>query len=726
MMTKLAKIVYTVLLIAFGFSNIAKAQIINFTTKDEEINLADKLSIFIDSSSSLTTENIVQKGHFETSKTNFLNFKITNGSVWLKFSVKNESEFLRFKLCIDDLNINEVSLYNLDSNGLNPVGETYGQDFVIINKDENVPGIIFNLKLENNKTETFYMKLNNKGQLFVPIYLRTVQKHADVWLAKFIIFGIYVGIIAALFFYNLFLSISITDDKKSYWWYLFHTLFILLTQASFQGYTLLFLWPNSHFLANQSINIFTCLVSISGIEYAKAFLHLKVILPKINKVISFFHILYFIVIVLSLMGHFDVAYQLLQPVQSAIAIIMLIISFNLVLKKSRDAFFYFISWSVLFISILCFVLTNIGIIPYNTFTSQIMLYGSAIQVILLSIAQADKYNLLKIEEQKAQNQTIVVSRINEEITKEQNVKLEKKVQERTNELTNANNQLNETLNMLKDTQIQLVEKEKMSSLGQLTAGIAHEINNPINFVSGNIKPLKRDVNLLLDLITQIEEISKQNLLPEQKTAQINALKNELDFEYLNEEIMFLLKGIEEGANRTTEIVKGLKVFSRSDEFETKFADIHDGINSTLILLNNQLGNKIKIEKYFEAENSVIEHFPGKINQVFMNLLSNAIYAVSKRWGNQDGGKITIRTKIVNGKFMIEFADNGIGMSQEVIAKMFDPFFTTKDVGEGTGLGMSIVYKTIDMHKGKISVTSKVGEGTTFTIEIPNKLEIQNI
>lgn len=722
-MRNMAKTLFWGLLLYVGSLVGVKAQTIHFSPTDDEINLADKLSIFIDSTASLTNENIIQKGNFEISKSNFLNFKITNASVWLKISVKNESEFLRFKLCIDDLNINEVSLYQLDSIGLTQVGETFGQDFITVNTDEKVPGLIFNLKLEKSKTETFYIKLHNKGQLFVPIYLRTVQKHANVWLVKFIIFGIYVGIIAALFFYNLFLSISITDDKKSYLWYLFHTLFILLTQASFQGYTLLFLWPNNHFLANQSINIFTCLVSMSGIEYAKAFLHLRVNLPKITKVISFFHILYLVVIILSLLGYFDVAYQLLQPVQSAIAIIMLILSLNLVLKKSREALFYFISWSVLFISILFFVLTNVGIVPYNTFTSQIMLYGSALQVILLSIAQADKYNLLKIEEQKAQKQAIVVSKINEEITKEQNVKLEKKVKERTNELTNANNQLSETLNMLKDTQIQLVEKEKMSSLGQLTAGIAHEINNPINFVSGNIKPLKRDVNLLLDLITNIEGITKNDLTTEQKTAQINALKQELDFEYLNEEISFLLKGIEEGANRTTEIVKGLKVFSRSDEFETKFADIHDGINSTLILLNNQLGNKIKVEKQFEAENSVIEHFPGKMNQVFMNLLSNAIYAVSKRWENNEGGKIIIHTQIVNGKFMIQFTDNGIGMSQEVIAKMFDPFFTTKDVGEGTGLGMSIVYKTIDMHKGKISVTSKVGEGTTFTIEIPNKLDV---
>ena len=276
--------------------------------------------------------------------------------------------------------------------------------------------------------------------------------------------------------------------------------------------------------------------------------------------------------------------------------------------------------------------------------------------------------------------------------------------------------------MLEDTFVLLwlVEKEKMSSLGQLTAGIAHEINNPINFVSSNINPLKRDVKMLVDLMDKVEGLAKNDITSDEKAKLIDKLKDNIEYDYLKTEIDFLLKGIGEGAARTAEIVKGLKVFSRSDEFETKFADINEGIDSTLVLVNNQLGGKIKVEKNYQAE-GMIEHYPGKLNQVFMNLLSNAIYAINKKWGDKLGGLITIETNIVGGKFVMTFSDNGIGMDEETVNKMFDPFFTTKEVGEGTGLGMSIVYKTIEMHEGKISVASKLGEGTEFTLAIPNKL-----
>jgi signal transduction histidine kinase len=483
------------------------------------------------------------------------------------------------------------------------------------------------------------------------------------------------------------------------------------------------LWPENYFLSENSFYIFTCLVSISGIEYAKTFLLTKKNSPIIHKLLSFYHLFYFLILTLIFLKEIDIAYNLLQPIQGTIAFIMLFTSLKLVLKKSRQALFYFISWSVLFISILLFIFTNIGFLPYNLFTSQIMLYGSALQVILLSIAQADKYNILKLEEQKAQEKALSIANLNERIIREQNVVLEEKVNLRTVELSNTNIQLNDALVSLKDAQMQLIEKEKMSSLGQLTAGIAHEINNPINFVTGNIKPLKRDVFMVIDLLDSFEKVAKSSLSVEEKTAKLNMLKLDLDFDYLNEEINFLLKGIEEGASRTAEIVKGLKIFSRTDEFETKIANVNDGLNSTLVLLNNLIGTKIKVVKEFDNENAVIEHFPGKLNQVFMNILSNSIFAINQKWENETGGVINLKTENINGKFVITFTDNGVGMSEDVLNKIYEPFYTTKPVGAGTGLGMSIVYKTIELHKGKITIDSKLNQGTTIKIEIPNKLII---
>ncbi len=717
---------YTVLVIVFFVFSVfcqqlAAQNVITIKDNFDEINLADKVQYYSDSLNETNFQNISKYNTFIDSKSSFLNFKITKATVWLKFKIQNLSDYRRIKLCIDQLNINDIELFQDDSTALSKVDDTHGTDFKIINDYHKVPSFVFDLNVTKGETKTFYLKVNNKGQLFIPLYLRNTNKLNDVWLKKFVIFGIYAGIILALLFYNLFLAVSIKDDRKSYVWYLFHSVFILLTQASFQGFTTLFLWPYNHFMANQGIYLFTCLVSMSGIEYAKSFLQTKNNFPRIHKIISLFHPIYLIIIIFSVMGEIGIAYSIIQPVQLLIAFVLLFSSLSLVLKGSRLAIFYFISWSALFVAIIVYILTDVAVFPYNIFTSQILLYGSAVQVILLSIAQADKYNILKIQEQKAQEQAFQAALLNEKMTKEQNVMLEEKVKERTSELENANTQLTDTLTVLKETQIQLVEKEKMSSLGQLTAGIAHEINNPINFVSSNINPLKRDVKMLVELMDSVEGIAKAETTQEEKVKAINKLKANVEYDYLKTEIDFLLKGIGEGASRTAEIVKGLKVFSRSDEFETKFADVHEGINSTLVLVNNQLGGKIKIEKHYNAPTGVIEHYPGKLNQVFMNLFSNAIYAITKKWGEKLGGLITVETKVEGDKFIMTFKDNGIGMDAETVNKMFDPFFTTKEVGEGTGLGMSIVYKTIEMHEGKISVSSVVGEGTEFTIAIPNRL-----
>ncbi len=720
MLISKTKFLFLIFLLAFFINVSAQQTIVIDNANMNEINLADKTEFYADSLHAENVSTINLKQGFIKSDKDFLNFKITETTIWLRFKLENKSDINNFKLSIDQLNIDEVILFEENNGSLNQITESRGSLSQFFTAKQ-VPAFVYNLAIDKNNSKTYYFKINNSGQLFVPLYLRSEEEYGSVWLLKFIIFGFYVGIILALFFYNLFLTVTITDDKKSYIWYLLHTIFILLTQASFQGYSTLFIWPSNVFLAKNGIYLFTCLVSITGIEYAKAFLRTKEVLPKVNKGLTLFHPLYFVIIILSIMGKYNLAYELLQPIQGLVAIYMLYISLKLVIRKSRLAMFYFISWSVLFVSIILFVLTNLGILPYNIFTSQILLYGSAVQVILLSIAQADKYNILKIQEQETKEEAVRVALLNEKMTKEQNVVLEEKVKERTSELENANTQLTDTLTVLKETQIQLVEKEKMSSLGQLTAGIAHEINNPINFVSSNINPLKRDVKMLVELMDNVEGVVKSEITQEEKVKSINKLKANVEYDYLKTEIDFLLKGIGEGASRTAEIVKGLKVFSRSDEFETKFADVHEGINSTLVLVNNQLGGKIKIEKYYNAPTGVIEHYPGKLNQVFMNLFSNSIYAITKKWGEKLGGLITVETKVEGDKFIMTIKDNGIGMDTETVNKMFDPFFTTKEVGEGTGLGMSIVYKTIEMHEGKITVSSVVGEGTEFTIAIPNRL-----
>jgi signal transduction histidine kinase len=274
--------------------------------------------------------------------------------------------------------------------------------------------------------------------------------------------------------------------------------------------------------------------------------------------------------------------------------------------------------------------------------------------------------------------------------------------------------LEEAHRELKSAQIQLVEAEKMASIGQLTAGIAHEINNPINFVSANITPLKRDIDDVMEILDSYGATVEANRLSESFSG-VEALKQQLDLDFLKEEIASLLAGIEDGASRTAEIVRGLRNFSRLDENDLKLFDVHEGLDSTLAILQSRFANRIEIVKEY-GELPEIEGFPGKLNQVFMNLLVNAEQAIPEH------GMITITTGKEGEEVWIRIRDTGKGMPEEVRKRIFEPFFTTKDVGGGTGLGLSISFGIIENHGGKISVESEPEAGTEFMIRLPIKAQ----
>ena len=257
-------------------------------------------------------------------------------------------------------------------------------------------------------------------------------------------------------------------------------------------------------------------------------------------------------------------------------------------------------------------------------------------------------------------------------------------------LENQNATLESLYSELKETQSQLVHSEKMSGLGQLVAGVAHELNNPIGFIYGNMRELQH-------YITKLKDPGK--------------ISDEKELAFIKEDVDTLIEETLDGSTRVKQIVEDLRNFSRLDEAERKLADIHDGLNSTLSILKKEIGDSITVHKNY-GKIPKIECMPGQLNQVFMNLLQNAIHAV------KGPGNIRIETKLIDDSVMITITDDGIGISEEDIGKIFEPFFTTKDVGKGTGLGLSISYKIIENHGGTFSVTSKQGEGTTFTIKIP--------
>lgn len=273
------------------------------------------------------------------------------------------------------------------------------------------------------------------------------------------------------------------------------------------------------------------------------------------------------------------------------------------------------------------------------------------------------------------------------------------------------------LENLKLAQSQLIQSEKMASVGVLTAGIAHELNNPINFVSGNVFPLQQDLDEVFSILEEYDEAIRENKLEEYFT-EVEALKEKIEFSFLIKEIFSLLKGIEEGANRSSEIIKGLRSFSRLDDEMCQFYDIHEGIDSSLVLLQNKIKDQINVRKDY-GDFDGLECFPSKLNQVIMNILTNSIQAM-----DGDGeGELFIQTVSSAIGIKIIIKDNGKGMTAEVKEHIFDPFFTTKDVGQGTGLGLAISYGIIEKHNGNIDVISEPGKGTEFILSLPRTQNI---
>ncbi|MEJ5963048.1 sensor histidine kinase [Pedobacter immunditicola] len=693
------------------FTN-ANAQVeVNLKDKKQQ-NISNKVFIYEDLTGKMSLAAIIAKNDFEANKEKVANVGLTDSKVWIKLQLLKPKSKEDAYLEIKNPTFDEVILYSPTDSGY--IRKFSGQGTALYKRDVQHQNVIFKLPPAATDTVTYYLRINSANPMTLPVYIGGLAATVDSIELGNVVFSLYLGLILTMFVYNIFIYFTVRD--QSYFFYVIYILSVGFTQTSLKGYSFLFFWGDNVWLNNQGIVFSIVFVGITSILFTKEFLHVKHFLKGFSPILNAVIICYVIGLLISICGYPMEAQMMLQVLTIIASLLVVTTGFLVYRKNYRPALYFTISWSCFLLGVFIFILKDVGVLPPTFIINNAILIGSGLEAVLLSFALADKINIFKKEKEDSQAEALSISKENERLVREQNVLLEIKVKERTEALEAANETLNSALINLKETQSQLVDAEKMAGLGQLTAGIAHEINNPINFVTSNIKPLELDINELNEVITMYENVDRNGDMEQQLSA-IEAFKRRIDINFVREEIKSLLAGIGDGARRTAEIIRSLKNFSRLDESDTKPVDLNEGLNSTLVLIRSTFPSHLKVIKDYENIPEV-ECLPGKMNQVFMNLITNAVQAIKSKPQPNEEEFLTVKTWQEDHHVKISIKDSGTGMPEDVKQKIFEPFFTTKDVGEGTGLGLSIVFRIIENHQGTIDVLTNLNEGTEFIITLP--------
>jgi signal transduction histidine kinase len=572
--------------------------------------------------------------------------------------------------------------------------------------------------VECDRLHALFRMQSNKPMI-VPLRISGPRKVLEDAHQRNILFAIYAGVMLAMLLYNFFLFLSIGDRS-----YLHYVLFIFSVggaQLALNGYGTIFGVDHWPWMNLRLIHLFGVFSGLTTIVFVQNFLRLSRYVPWLNKLLNVYFLLYLVALALALVGRLEWSYQLINF--CAAAIFFFIPGTIITMRKGYSPAKYFLlAFTVFIFAVVIFVLKDSGVIPYNSWTFYALPLGSAIEMVVLSLALASRINQLKKESVQAREEQLRVSQLNEQMVREQNTVLEERVAKRTEALENANTTMKDTLEDLQSAQQQLIQSEKLASIGQLTAGIAHELNNPINFVASSAQSLRRDFEDLNQVVNELKAMDPADPGLVDRMSMVKEMFGKLDIEFTQKEIEELLNGIEDGTKRTSEIVRGLRIFSRMDGDNFTLAHINELIESTLIVLRSNLKDHTVVEADLGEDLPQLSCQPGRLNQVFMNIITNASQSMESAGLSVEESKVFISSRKVDsiGQSWIEvrIKDHGSGMSEGVKAQIFDPFFTTKAVGEGTGLGLSIVRGILSDHNAEVEVDTDEGVGTEFIIRFP--------
>ena len=655
-----------------------------------------------DTSGQMTLDDIRKADvatRFLPARNTISNFSFSHSAYWLRFRVdwvnpSHNHYFLWQEFPLTDF----LSFYRPDGRGGYEQVKTGDQGRF---DQRELPTRAFGIRLTAHPgvTDTVYVRLYGAGTLVADLHLTDAAAAIADTETLHLLLGLFYGALLVMLLYNLLLYFSLRDSVYAY--YVLYASGLGLTFFDINGLAFRYIWPD--FPPMYTVFLVFTFLSLFGLsQFTRRFLSLPEQMPRLDRGFLAFNVLS----ALCLLSIFILPDSLLFPLSQAVALLLAGITFyagfSLRLRGYPPARYFVMASSWYLAGLVLYPLQNFGVIASTPFSNYSVQMGSSVEMVLLSLALADRISHIKREkaavEQRARRQL-----------EESNQLLEQRVQERTSVLEATVQALEDKHRALLVAQEKLVHAEKMSSLGVLVAGVAHEINNPANFTRLSAENMQRDLERLRQfLLTLADDGSDPDLVS--------------DLERRFVRLREYLRLIHDGTGRLGGIVSDLRQFSRLDEAEACVACPDQGLAATLNLVRAQYRERVQIDYEAADPGTSGSCHPAALNQVFMNLAVNACQAVVARHGQDGAGWLRVSSRLLQHEgrpwWQVQFSDNGIGMDATVRQRIFEPFFTTKTVGEGTGLGLSTSYGIVRRHGGRIEVESIPGQGSSFLLSLP--------
>ncbi len=722
---------------------VASRDCVSLVEGQSTYNLEGAVSYYEDPSASQSLQDILESRADAWSPlgTAVPSFGFSSSAFWLKFDMcKSQS--------LNDKAILEVNYPLLDSLTLFGVaGRTVvynvhtGDSISFAQRPENHRNFLFRLPYREKEDLRFYLRVQTESAIQVPLKLFTSTGYFIHNQRALLVQGAYFGIIMAMMVYNAFLFLTLREWP--YFLYVFFTISYFCFQSVYQGFFQQFVsdtvwWQNHSLLVFGFISIFFANL------FADSFLQLPASNPPISRILRGIG---FVSIPAAALA-FSLQSALMVKVMLAFAmsssLLIMIAGVKLWLIGHLPARIFTVAWSTLLFS---FVLTSInkfGLVPRTFWTENIMQIGGVLEVVLLSIALGERINHEKHQrilveqrlssslEEEVRARTLELHQTMEQLESGNTIleTQQEKLKSALQEISENHKELEQTYHALQYAQMQLLQAEKMQSVGRLAAGVAHEINTPIQFVGDNgrfILESMADLEKLMRVYERVIEIVATGEDATDLVKEAKAIADEIDLDYLRTEIPQAINQSLEGIDRIANIVRAMKEFSHPGSNEKSPTDLNRAIENTATVCRHEWKYHAELRLDLDPELPLIPCLAGEINQAFLNLIVNAAHTVQylAKAGSLEKGLIQISTQVEGEYVVVRVRDNGMGIPEAILTKIFEPFFTTKEVGQGTGQGLAIVYSTIvDKHGGTIEVESELGKGTTFIISLPIDKQVQ--